>query len=291
MTMPSWKGVVPTTLAGHGMTVDEFATYVHGLQWRPWRPAFGVLHNTAAPTLAQHIAYQKTHTNGERFQNLREYYRDVQHWSAGPHLFVDNQFVWPFTPLNQSGVHSPGFNASGFGCEVFGDYDVEDDDTGDGYKAKRLAAAAFGVIYSALGIDPMNFKMHRDDPLTTHACPGKDLYQDRAGFIDMVRNFMGSGGEHDPDVPMPDKPPVPVDPGDGGDATEQMVSTRVDASGGLNLREAASTSAPIVAELRGGQKVAVFKTLMNGSTEWSFLWCRTPDQQTHTGWVASRYLD
>ena len=54
------------------------------LAFDTWRPQFAVLHNTAAPKLAEwHSVPGET-----RMRNLETYYRDAQHWSAGPHLFV-----------------------------------------------------------------------------------------------------------------------------------------------------------------------------------------------------------
>jgi hypothetical protein len=35
--------------------------------------------------------------------------------------------------------------------------------------------AAVATISAVLGLDPRSMKIHREDPLTTHACPGKHV--------------------------------------------------------------------------------------------------------------------
>lgn len=161
--MPKWKGIV-----GKNFSPDEFNDYCHQLQWTSWRPSFIVLHNTAIPTLAQR-------PNGltlQHIKGLEVFYRDQQKWSAGPHLFIDDRQIWVFTPLTVSGVHSPSWNSSSLGIEMLGDYSRESFTGGRGLKVRKNAVAAMTIINSVLGIDPYTMRLHREDPLTTHACPG-----------------------------------------------------------------------------------------------------------------------
>src|SRR5437870_660296 len=79
ITVSTWKGIV-----GKGFTPDDFDTYVAGLTFGSWRPQFVVLHNTARPRLLQ---WQST-AGEQRMKNLEDFYKNVQKWSAGPHLFV-----------------------------------------------------------------------------------------------------------------------------------------------------------------------------------------------------------
>jgi N-acetylmuramoyl-L-alanine amidase CwlA len=185
--MPGWKGIV-----GVNYTAEEFDTYCHGLSWAAWRPNFVVLHNTASPTLSQRPnGFTKQH-----ILNLETYYRDVMKWSAGPHLFVDDKQIWVFTPLTMSGVHSPSYNKVALGVEMLGDYDKDEFDSGRGLKVRKNAVAAIATLSAILGLDPDTMKLHKEDPQTTHACPGKKV--SKAQFIEEVKELISErhGGEH-----------------------------------------------------------------------------------------------
>src|ERR1043165_6882856 len=114
--MPNWKPIV-----GQNFDQDGFDNYCQSLQWTAWRPAFIVLHNTATPNLAQ----RPNGFNNQSMQGFVSYYRDTQHWSGGPHLFIDDHQIWVFTPLTVSGVHSPSWNKLAIGIEMLGDYEQE----------------------------------------------------------------------------------------------------------------------------------------------------------------------
>lgn len=185
--MPGWKGIV-----GVNYTADEFDTYCHGLSWAAWRPSFIALHNTAAPTLAQRPnGFTKQH-----ILNLEAFYRDTNKWSAGPHLFVDDKQIWVFTPLTMSGVHSPSWNKTALGVEMLGDYDKDEFDSGRGLKVQKNAVAAIATLSAILGLDPDTMKLHKEDPATSHACPGKKV--SKAKFIEAVKDLIAErhGGEH-----------------------------------------------------------------------------------------------
>jgi hypothetical protein len=185
--MPGWKGIV-----GINYTADEFDTYCHSLTWSGWRPSFIVLHNTASPTLAQ----RPNGLTKQHILNLEKFYRDEQHWSAGPHLFIDDKQIWVFTPLTMSGVHSPSWNKIALGVEMLGDYDKEEFDSGRGAKVQQNAVAAFATLSAILGLDPYTIRLHKEDPLTTHACPGKKVSKPK--FIQAVKDLLAKrhGGEH-----------------------------------------------------------------------------------------------
>lgn len=185
--MANWKGIV-----GESFSAKDFDAYCQTLQWTAWRPSFITLHNTASPTLAQR-------PNGltlQHIKNLEAFYRDEQHWSAGPHLFVDDKQIWVFTPLTVSGVHSPSWNQTAFGLEMLGSYDTEAFDSGRGLKVRKNAVAAMATLSAILGFDPEGMKLHREDPRTTHACPGKKVK--KLEVIQEVQDLMASrhAGEH-----------------------------------------------------------------------------------------------
>jgi hypothetical protein len=164
--MPDWKGIV-----GKSFNAEDFDGYCHTLQWTAWRPSFIVLHNTGAPSLAQR-ARGLTQQN---IKDLEAFYRDEQKWKAGPHLFVDDKQIWVFTPLTVSGTHSPSWNKLSLGVEMLGNYEKEEFSTGRGSKVRDNAVAALATLSAVLGLDPHTMKLHREDPLTTHACPGKNV--------------------------------------------------------------------------------------------------------------------
>ena len=183
--MPAWKGIV-----GKGFTAEAFEAYVQGLIFTAWRPTFVVLHNTGSPTFAQwHSA-----PGSARMLNLQTYHRDTEHWSGGPHLFVADDLIWVFTPLTVPGVHSPSWNNVAWGVELVGDYSTES--MNPALEANAIAALA--TLHSAIGISPATMKLHREDPRTTHLCPGSNVSKQ-----DMITEVTGavqalSPGEHQP---------------------------------------------------------------------------------------------
>jgi hypothetical protein len=184
--MPGWKGIV-----GNGFTSDEFKKYVSGLTFANWRPSFVVLHNTEVPTFKQwHEASGET-----RMKGFESYYRDTQGWSAGPHLFIADDLIWVFTPLTVPGVHSPSWNNVAWGVELVGDYAIEQITAA----LKSNAILALATLHGAVGLDPSTIRLHREDPKTTHLCPGSNI--SKAEFIALVTAELHDqfGGEH-PDM-------------------------------------------------------------------------------------------
>ena len=161
--MGRWKEIV-----GRAFSASEFDDYCHTLSWTAWRPAFVVLHNTGSPSLAQRPAG----FGPEHMANFVSYYRDQKGWTAGPHLFVDDRRIWVFTPLTMSGVHSPSYNKAALGVEMLGDFEREPFSSGRGARVRDNAVAALATLHAVLGLEPKTMKLHREDPATTHACPG-----------------------------------------------------------------------------------------------------------------------
>jgi hypothetical protein len=183
--MANWKGII-----GQGFSPDAFQHYIDTVVFDTWRPQFVVLHNTAVPKLADWHAVA-----GEvRMRNLESYYRDVQQWSAGPHLFVADDLIWVFTPLNTSGVHSPSWNSISWGVEMVGDYEVEAFSSA----VKDNAISALAIMHAALGLDPATLRLHKEDPRTTHNCPGKNVV--KVDVVDQLTQALASlqPGDHSP---------------------------------------------------------------------------------------------
>jgi len=191
--MAGWKGIV-----GESFSQDGFDAYCHQLQWTAWRPSFAVVHNTASPSLAQ----RPNGLTKKHIQNLEAFYRDEQGWKAGPHLFVDDKQIWVFTPLTVSGTHSPSWNKLALGIEMLGDYEQEAFDGGRGLKVRENAVSALATLCAILGFDAATIRIHREDPLTTHACPGKNVR--KLEIIQQVQDLIVArhAGEH-PIKPVP----------------------------------------------------------------------------------------
>lgn len=124
-------------------------------------------------------------------RNLENYYKNNQQWSAGPHLFVADDLIWVFTPLNVSGVHSPSWNSVAWGVEMVGDYSVEP----FGAAIQENVLSALAILHGALGLNPEMLRLHKEDPRTTHICPGKNVVK-----TDIIRGIHDklSVGEHTP---------------------------------------------------------------------------------------------
>ena len=184
--MPIWKGII-----GEGFTSDKFSDYVQTVRLTTWRPQFVVLHNTYIPTLADwHKIPGKW-----RMLNFQAYYRDTQHWSAGPHLFVADDLIWVFTPLDVPGVHSPSWNAISWGVELVGDYSTE----AFSPAVQANAASSLAALHALAGLDPGTLKLHREDPKTSHKnCPGRKILKSRVISVVMAALIDAFPGEHTP---------------------------------------------------------------------------------------------
>ena len=252
-----------TPIVGKQMSIPEFQKYVNGLRFDNWRPSFVVLHNTGAPSLAGWMGYPVN----KRIENLVDYYKRLG-WSAGPHAFIDDKKIIPFTPLNVRGVHSPSWNGTALGIECVGDYAREAFDSGPGAKVRDNAVAALAIIHAKLGLDPETIKLHKEDRRTTHDCPGKNVK--KADIIRRVQEYMGHAGEHvteDEEVIILPQPRV------GTTNTS-----------GLNLRASPSASSKVISVLDKGIRLAVLGEAMNGDTKWLHV------KAGKEGWTAARFV-
>lgn len=184
--MPPWKGIV-----GRGFSANEFRTYLATVEFSSWRPQFVVVHNTFIPTFADWHSVP----GEQRMRGLESYYRDQMHWSAGPHLFVADDLIWVFTPLNTSGIHSPSWNAISWGVELAGDYSTEPFSDA----VRVIAVSALTGLHTLIGLDPQGLRLHREDPKTTHkSCPGNNVV--KTDLIESISEQMAAEdpGEHTP---------------------------------------------------------------------------------------------
>lgn len=172
-------------ILGKAYSRAEFPAYLATLKWTAWKPSLVVIHHTAAPSLAQ-----RPHgLLSEHLANIKWFYEHEAvgaPWSAGPHLFTDEDQIWTFSPLTARGIHAKSFNASGVGIEMLGDYDTEDPWNGRGREVLTTTCVAVKALLASLGLTPAAIRFHRDDPRTSKTCPGKKI--SREAFLAHLAN-------------------------------------------------------------------------------------------------------
>lgn len=273
----SWAGIDALSAAGKGRTVAEEQTFVDQLSKTTWASGM-TLHNTAAPNLGQWTPANRA----QRILNLERYFRDEKGWPSAPHAFVDYDFIWNFTPFTSKGTHSPSWNGTRLGIEMVGDFDVDDDDSGLGFKIKMNTVALFGMLHSHYGWNPETIKLHKEDPRTDHDCPGKDIDKDE--FIRLVQEWMGHAGEHtkypDPSVTTPAAPPTTVI------LPFRTGVVQVPLNDTLTLRERATSSSENKGSMPNGTVLKIFSEETNGKTTW----LRVETPLGFKGWVSARFV-
>lgn len=170
-------------ILNQGLFLDDFKKYVDGLIFTTWKPVGITIHHTAAPSLAQRPQGLK----GEHIKNIQSFY-EKKGWSAGPHLFTDEDQCWLFSPLTSKGVHAKSFNNTHIGIEMLGDYDKEDPTTGRGLKVLTITAKTTAILLNKLKLPLTAINFHRDDPKTDKSCPGTKIKKDK--FIELVKLFI-----------------------------------------------------------------------------------------------------
>lgn len=195
---------------GQALTLAEFRQYCLDYkttgQFGQYPPSYLIFHNTANPDASwaklnddPNIKWDRNETGltvaqiktkrKPQLDAIMRFYRDTYHWDVGPHIFVDDLFVWLFTPMYYVGIHSNEGNSYykngilrySIGCEVVGFYDhvqwpkpIYDN---VGYAAACLKAVlGFEMKYTSAGQDrpdihDLQLSAHRDYT-TEKTCPG-----------------------------------------------------------------------------------------------------------------------
>jgi hypothetical protein len=167
-------------------TRETFTSYLEGevttrLTQTVWRPRGVVLHNTgkiggpgksSSENFYYDTAHQRPLDGAQRVRNMWQSYVN-QGWQGGPHLILTDREIWTGNPLWLKGTHSPSWNATFWGMEMAGDFDIEPFPPA----LRALATHALAALYSLLGHEPSasTFHLHKEDPATMHKrCPGKN---------------------------------------------------------------------------------------------------------------------
>jgi len=206
-----------TTIVGRKFSAADFDTYVRTLTFTAWRPSFVVVHNTSSPTRALYASWQQRQppvTMERWLENLVGYYRDQQHWSGGPHLFVADDGIGVFTPLIGPGVHTPSWNHISWGVETVGELETE---PFDGPVRDNLISA-LASLHSVTGLNPSDYKLgvrglhfHKEDAATTHKeCPGRHMVKADLVAAVVAKLAEMHPGEHQADRPTAVLGPAPA---------------------------------------------------------------------------------
>lgn len=167
-------------MVGTVWSPETFKEYLGGVIVPSWVKSV-TLHHCGEPNLAQR-------PNGFKIQhiiNIMDFYKG-KGWSAGPHLFIDEDQIFGMTSLYHQGIHAVSFNKSSIGIEVLGDYDCEDPFTGRGFACWQVAAKATRALldWANLDINSETVLFHRNDIKTNKTCPGSKI--EKSWFLELV---------------------------------------------------------------------------------------------------------
>lgn len=118
----------PFAYIGKALTGQEFITYVQTYDFGSIPPSFVVVHNTYnpdaswAPISTNQASWWDRNEMGmsadqiktkrrPQLDGIMVYYRDTKHWTTGPHLFIDEKWIWLFTPMYEVGTHAASGNS------------------------------------------------------------------------------------------------------------------------------------------------------------------------------------
>lgn len=261
-------------------TVDGFVAYLESIQFVAWRPRYVVMHHTGAPDLKTWNGWQtrpKPVTDEQWMLNLQKYYEGLG-WQRAPQFFFTPRNFCVLSLPTARGTHAVSFNANSWGVECVGDFDREPFDGPvrdryvEGLAALHLAA---GLQLAPFERAVRGLHFHRDDPLTSKTCPGKNVLV--SIVIDLVQARMNAmtAGDH-PEEQIVAAPA----------AATRVGTVKVPAGDTLNVRAAASAKAPLLATLKPGERVSILGDAKNGVDHW----LRIDIAGEPDGWVAARFV-
>jgi hypothetical protein len=213
----------PFAYVGQGLNVTQFERYVASYDFGPIPPDFVVLHHTAIPAASwapsgdpnrfwdaheQELSESAIYAKRRRqLDGIRNYYRDTHGWSAGPHLFIDERWIWLFTPMSHIGIHAASGNSYrdnagrlhySIGIEVVGYYDHAIWPE----RVQRLVGSAVVILQRRLKTFDLTYRpappntpaahvhsicSHRD--FNKPGCPGAAITE--AFYLDVIKRAAG----------------------------------------------------------------------------------------------------
>jgi hypothetical protein len=275
----TFHAMAPFSYIGRGLTLFEFVEYVDTFNFGLYPPTSVVLHHTIMPDAGYAKLSKGVWTAGEarlkpdqvyakrlkQLDSIRNYYRDTKGWSKGPHLFIDEKYIWLFTPMDEPGIHAKHgngvYNNFSIGIEMIGYFEkllwpsaVE-----------TLVGGAVAVLQNKLKTFDITYRTHNG--ISSHRdwgkpeCPGKAITEKY--YIEVLRR------EARRLFPL-SSPPSPI---------------YVAQANGLRIREQPNTTSVIKGMINYGYKVAVSE-IVDGekvidTTKWG---------KVSNGYVSMRYM-
>ncbi len=79
---------------------------------------------------------------------------------------------------------------------MLGNFESEPFSSGRGAKVRDRTVAALATLHAILGLDPESLRLHKEDLVTTHRCPGSNVK--KADMIQRVHELLEirHAGEH-----------------------------------------------------------------------------------------------
>jgi glycosyltransferase involved in cell wall biosynthesis len=119
--------VVTFAYIGQALSGQEFIDYVASYDFGSVPPSFVVIHNTAIPDASWAPLNGDPSTKWDRneaglssdaiktkrkpqLDAIKSYYVGLD-WESGPHLFIDERYIWLFTPMYDVGTHAKAGNS------------------------------------------------------------------------------------------------------------------------------------------------------------------------------------
>lgn len=223
----------PFLYIGKALTLPQFADYIEAYNFGSIPPEWVVLHHTAIPAASwapygdpaqywdvgeQGLGEQSIQDKRRRrLDGIMRYYRDTLGWDRGPHLFIDERWIWLFTPLYEVGIHAASGNSNNLGGQLHYSIGLE----AVGYyehvawpqAVEQLVGGAVALLQRKLKTFDISYKVgpggmcaHRD--YNKPACPGAKITP--AYYIGVVQRAADALNSPIPIPPVPPQPPEPV---------------------------------------------------------------------------------
>lgn len=197
----------PFRFIGTGLSAEQFKDYVQTYNFGTVPPDYIVLHHTAVPSTA-YARYSSGWTwdtdeagmddaaiyasRAKKIVALRDHYSTLPPpegpWDRGPHLFIDDRYIWLFSPMDDWGIHAregnyytghDGTFHYSIGIEVIGYYEH----THWPAAVENLVGFAVAVLKQRLGTFEIRFQpfagaisAHRN--YNKPQCPGAAISED-----------------------------------------------------------------------------------------------------------------
>lgn len=143
------------------LNLEEFKAYISSFNFAPLNPNKIVVHHSVSPTQAQW-------KGSSTMLGMKSTY-ESKGWPSGPHLYIEENGIWLFTPMNETGTHAKAGNTMSIGIEVVGNYT---DHKWEG-KTKDNVLGVLRALMGRLNMGEHSIRVHREYAQTQ--CPGNAI--------------------------------------------------------------------------------------------------------------------